>query len=307
MNHTGNLEKQIGDKWSRVSKKNRGSRNRSRWWESRYIVRKINEKVCGLPLDNLSAGVAHKAKEMAGDRVPFYQGVSVGSGSGAKEMALIRQGLVERFMLYEFSEYRIEHGKKLAKNMGLENQVTFILGNAFEVHQEKEYFDFIHWNNSLHHMLDTEEAIKWSYKVLKPGGMFYMDDYVGKNYLQFNEKTSTVASKIRRILPKKYLVNPSKPETLLPLEVKPQNKAKLIKSDPSEAADSERILSSLYKYFPNAEITLTGGAIYNTVVNKMISNIDEKNDDFLLGLLMIIDELLAELGENQYATALAIK
>lgn len=303
------VENKIGNKWSKVSKTQEKSKttSRTRWWKSSYIIREINQRVCGSPLNGFSAGLIHKAKEMAGDLAPFSLGVSVGSGAGAKEMTLIDRGLVENFMLYELSEYRVEQGKKLARDKGLEGKVNFIVGDAFKLIKEEECFDFVHWNNSLHHMLDVEKAIQWSYNVLKKDGMFYMNDYVGKNYLQFNKKTSEVASKIRSVLPEKYLANPNQPGMLLPKEVKPQDRDKIIAVDPSEAADSENILPNLCKYFPDAEVTLTGGAIYNTAINNMIANINEKEDKFLLGLLMIIDELLTEVGENQYATALAIK
>ncbi|MGB3468174.1 MAG: class I SAM-dependent methyltransferase [Cyclobacteriaceae bacterium] len=300
-------QEKIGSHWDNISKRNQNSSLRTRWWQSPTIIKNINQKVSGLPVNGFSAGLTHKAKEMAGDRSPYSQGISVGCGTGQKEMYLIRHGLVDSFELYELSTKRVEIGKELAKKLGVEDRVNFILGDAFKLVTKKECFDFIHWNHSLHHMLGTEAAIKWSYEVLKKGGMFYMDDYVGPNYLQFSEKTKDVASRVRSVMPDKYLVNPKQPEQFLSKDVIPLDKAKLIASDPSEAADSDKILSGIKKYFPGAEITLTGGAIYNTALCDMIGNFDEENDKFILDLLMIIDELLAELGENQYATALAIK
>ncbi|NJR44624.1 MAG: hypothetical protein HC775_01735 [Hyellaceae cyanobacterium CSU_1_1] len=94
---------------------------------------------------------------------------------------------------------------------------------------------------------------------------------------------------------------------MLPIEVRPQSQSKVSQRDPSEAADSENILPSLLKYFTDAQITNTGGAVYNTILADMLTNIDKHSEIFVLDLLMIIDELLAELGENQYATAIAIK
>ncbi|NJR44623.1 MAG: class I SAM-dependent methyltransferase [Hyellaceae cyanobacterium CSU_1_1] len=194
------IQKKIADKWTTKSQNPQTIKNK--WWKSKHIIRAINMRVAGLPLDGQSAGLVQKAKEMAGTSVPFSLGVSVGCGAGDKEMSLISQGLVEKFILYELSEYRVELGRNYAKSQGLSDRVTFVVGDAFEMLKQDEYCDFIHWNNSLHHMLDTEQAIKWSYKLLKKGGMFYMDDYVGKNYLQFNFKTSEICTRIRNILPK---------------------------------------------------------------------------------------------------------
>ena len=81
----------------------------------------------------------------------------------------------------------------------------------------------------------------------------------------------------------------------------------MILNDPSEAADSERIIQSVKKYFPNAEITLTGGVIYHHALNDILQNFDEEKDKWVLNLFMIIDDLCTDLGETHYATALAIK
>ncbi|MCH8506898.1 MAG: class I SAM-dependent methyltransferase [Ectothiorhodospiraceae bacterium] len=303
------VSQKVGSHWSKISQQNSIKSLRLRWWQSPNIIRNINQKVAGLPLDGFSNGLIYRAQELAGDRAPFANAISVGCGTGVKEMKLIKQGLVGSFKLYEVSEYRVEIGRELAKKLGVEDRVDFIVGDAFTCEVNQEIFDLIHWDNSLHHMLDTEAAIKWSFEVLKKGGMFYMNDYVGPNYLQFSDKTRLVASKVRSIMPDKYLVDPRRPEQLLSKKVVPTNKSALIASDPSEAADSEKIISSIKKYFPNAEINLTGGAIYHTALSDMISNFEEEeeNDQLILDLLMIIDELLIDLGENQYATALAIK
>ncbi|NEP08650.1 MAG: class I SAM-dependent methyltransferase, partial [Okeania sp. SIO4D6] len=187
------------------------------------------------------------------------------------------------------------------------NKVTFIQGDALEVITEKEVFDFVHWNNSLHHMLDVEAAIKWSYEVLQKGGMFYMDDYVGPNRMQWSDKMLEVASQVRSILPEKYLANPRNPSQLLPKTLTRNSIERMIQIDPSEAADSERIIDSIKKYFPQAEIILTGGVVYHLALSDILHNFDESKDKYLLDFLMLIDDLCSELGETHYATAIAIK
>jgi SAM-dependent methyltransferase len=300
-----NLNDKIGSYWSSVAKQSEDLR--VRWWQSPHIIRHINKKIAGSPLDGFSAGIAQRAKEIAGDRFPFSRGVSIGCGSGQKEMALIRQGLVSSFDLYELSEVRIEQGRELASKLGVEDKVTFYLGDAFEIVKNKECFDFVHWNNSLHHMFDVEASIKWSYDVLRKGGMFYMDDYVGPTRFQWSDKMLEIVSKVRSVLPENYLVNPKNPNSLLPKHINRPRVEELIQIDPSEAADSERILDCVNKYFPNAEITLTGGVIYHLTLSDILHNFDESKDRYLLDILMIVDDLCAELGESTYATAIAVK
>jgi SAM-dependent methyltransferase len=257
--------------------------------------------------------------------LPFARGVSVGCGNAKKEIRLLCEGLVQHFQLFELSDFCIQQGKELAADQRVSDRAEFILGDAFALATGKECFDFVHWNNSLHHMLDVEKAVEWSYRVCKKGGMFYMDDYVGPTRFQWSDRMLSIASAVRGTLPERYLVRHShgKVDTLKqiarnlsslpgswnlhPRVLKRPSADSLRADDPSEAADSGRILDSVRKYFPNAEITLSGGAIYALALNDILENFDETEDRHLLDLLLIIDDLCADLGETHYATALAMK
>jgi SAM-dependent methyltransferase len=239
--------------------------------------------------------------------------VSVGCGTGFKEMKLIEQGLVEKFMLFELSEERIRQGRELAERLGFSERVTFYNDDAFK-RVEPCSVDLVHWNNSLLHMLDVDHAIAWSYDVLSRGGMFYMDDYVGPSRFQWSERSLEIASRIRKIFPADYLANPYYPEgsgMVLSNVIKRPDPNIIEKKDPSEAADSERIIDSVMKWFPNAKITFTGGIAYHLALSDILSNFNEQDekDKALLDLCMVIDELCTYIPdlESHYAVAIAIK
>ena len=321
MELTRSIKTKVDSKWSALYS---GDLPRSDWWQNPYIIRHINQRICGSPLNGASAGLTIRAREMAGDRLPFTRGISVGSGNAYKEIELICQGVVESFVLFELSDIAIKHGKILAKKRGVEDRIEYFNEDAFEKINKKECFDFVHWNNSLHHMLDVEKAIEWSYRICEKGGMFYLDDFVGPTRFQWSDRTLQIASAVRKALPEKYFFQPPKGgcfnlylhtvKRLLGLKspVHPKtlnrpNVNEMIHDDPSEAADSERILESVKRWFPNAEIKLTGGVVYFLALGGILHNFDESKDKRLLDLLLLIDDLCIELGENQYATVLAIK
>lgn len=316
MSNTTELQKKIGDKWSQYY--SQSHKARTRWWQSPFIIRFINEKIAGKPLEGFSQGLINRAMQLADDRYPFHRGISVGCGNASKEINLIVQGLVASFTLFDLSQVSIEKGKESARKAGVEDKVNFILGDAFETLIVKEWFDFVHWNNSLHHMHNVEEAVRWSYSVCKKGGMFFMDDFVGPNRFQWSEKMLAIASMVRSCLPERYLVKPPGSlkehfkkmmgrKAFFARRLERPNIQNMILNDPSEAPDSERIIQSVKKYFPNAEITLTGGVIYHHALNDILQNFDEEKDKWVLDLFMIIDDLCTDLGETHYATALAIK
>ena len=311
----------IGAKWSACY--SRQVRARIHWWQNPYVIRHINQRIAGYPLEGLSAGLNSRVKKMAVDRLPFPLGVSVGCGNARKEIELLRQGVVQSFVLFEFSDIAIKQAKEAALKEGFQERTEFISGDAFDMIQEKESFDFIHWNNSLHHMPDVEKALRWSRHVCKKGGMFYMDDYVGPNRLQWPEKYLKLASDVRNSLPQRYLLRCPYGSVLLgylvarlplppklkyqPRTLRRPDAEKIISCDPSEAADSERILQCLKQCFPDAEIIPTGGIVYFMALSGILQNFDEEKDKTLLDRLMSIDDACAEQGETLYATALAIK
>ncbi|MGJ3249117.1 MAG: class I SAM-dependent methyltransferase [Elainellaceae cyanobacterium] len=303
------INKKIDAHWSNVTKKTSESKNlKLRWWQSPHIIKHINRVVCGEPIPGFSQGLINIVKARAGRSIPFMKGISVGGGNGQKEIDLIKQGIVEYFDIYELSQTRISVGRELAKKQLVADKVQFIYGDAFERAAEPEKYEFVHWNNSLHHMFDVDKALKWSKTVLKQGGLFYMDDFVGASRFQWPDEQLEVATKVRCAFQQsKYLSNPNAQTSFLPTDVTRPDKEKLVQSDPSEAADSDRIIDAIYQHFPNAEIKNTGGVIYHLALSDMLHNFNENDDKILLDLLMIIDELCTKLGQTHYAIALAFK
>jgi len=186
----------IDNFWSKKTQKD--TNKSTRWWESKYIRSHINQKFSSTKTHEFSGGILNFFEKNYFTK-PFKHGVSIGCGNGSKEMALLKKGIVQKFDLYELSKSRIEDGLKLAKKLDVEKQVTFYHEDAFQ--KDNVNFDFIHWNNSLHHMTDTNFAVKWSYEKLIQDGVFYMDDYVGPNRFQWTSKMLSICNKVNQILP----------------------------------------------------------------------------------------------------------
>lgn len=238
---------------------------RSRWWQSGTVVRHIDANICGRPISGLASGdITFLQQRFPGRR--FAGAVSVGCGNGYKEMALLEAGLVEHFSLYELSSTRIERGLARAQDLGLEERLCFHRALIDFDAPMGGRFDLVYWNNALHHMLDSEAAVRWSRDVLLPGGVFYMNDFVGPSRMQWTDRMLAV--------------------------------------DPTERADSGRILPSVLRFFPDAEVIPTGGVIYHSVLNAILQNFDEEADRPWLDLLLLLDDLCTDLGDTHYAVAL---
>lgn len=289
--------------WTAVSRRKQPSR--LRWWESAIIVQHVNKKICGEPTTEVGAASPILIKKRYPGRV-FSRAVSIGCGNGLKEMQLVQAGLVEEVHLFELSKLRVEQGMEIAKRHGLTGRVHFFNRDGLNDYRP-DFYDLVYWNNSLHHMMNTERAIRWSYNVLRIGGLFYMDDFVGPNRMQWSSRTLDMASRVRSALPERFLRNPRRPNQLIPRRARKPNRLRMLIADPTECADSARILPALKTVFSNIRILPTGGVIYHLALNDILHNLDEENNRDLLDQLLRIDDICIRLGEYHYAVAYAEK
>ena len=195
---TTETQKAVGDYWSARATPS------GNWWTNRLVIRDINRRVIGTPYPEVSRGAVELGRRLVDgrrlrrgislgsgqggtpardvlERMLSYgrrllsgrrlrRGVSVGSGHGGKEIALVRDGFVEHMLCYDLAAARVAHARETAAGLGLAERIEFRQADAFALHSGPE-FDFVYWNNSLHHMFDVPAALAWSRDVLRPGGL----------------------------------------------------------------------------------------------------------------------------------------
>lgn len=289
--------------WNRFDAKWKPSR--IRWWESERIVRHVNLKICGKPLNELGAGLPALVRRRFPGRT-FPMAISVGCGAGFKEMMFVQAGLVDHFHLFELSNTRIQQGLALAARLGIADRVTFHNRDGMTC-RDVDSFDMVYWNHALHHMLDVDRAVVWSRDLLNDGGVFVMDDFVGPTRMQWSRRTLELATRVRRALPDWSLSDPRDPRRRLSATVNRPNRLAVYLTDPSECADSGRILASIANRFPAAEIIPTGGVVYNLALMDVIHNFDEAEHGPMIDRLLRLDDLCTSMGEFHHAAAIAAK
>lgn len=277
------------------------------WWHNPFVVRSVNKRICGEAIDGRSQGLIRWLRDVYGPLFPLENGISVGCGDSSKELLFIKAGIVRRFDLYELSEKHIEKGRKLSRQENLEEHMIFHHGNAIEQVQESDVYDFVTWNDALHHMPDTDQALAWSRKVLRSGGIFALDDFIGASRFQWPNRQLETATAIRKAIDPKYRAIPQSPWTLLPVEVDRPSIQYMCETDPSEAADSDQILPAIRRHFPEATIRPTGGVVYHLALNPIMHNFHPRKDRALLGILMLLDDQCIVAGDTQYAAAIGQK
>lgn len=291
--------------WTRSLLRSRGSR--VGWWHNPFVVKRINQRICGREVEGRGQGLIEWLRDSYGCLFPLAKGISVGCGDGSKEALLLEAGIVGSFDLYELSEKSVERGRSLSNQRALSERMRFHRGFAFEEVRTPASYDFVIWNDALHHMPSVDEALAWSRMILRTGGIFALDDFVGATRFQWPDHQLKMATAIRNAIPAHYRAVPNKPFEYFPLMVERPTVASMIEMDPSEAADSERILPALKEYFPEVAVRHTGGVVYHLALNQIMHNFDPESDRSLLELLMLIDEQCMRAGDTHYAAAIGQK
>jgi SAM-dependent methyltransferase len=279
---------------------------RSRWWMWPRIIAFQNERICGKPLPTWNAGLISEVRRRFPGRC-FRRAISVGCGAGGKELLLLKEGLVQDIDLFEISTTRIEQGQQLYQQHGLSERAHWHRTSGIEALERGPCYDLVFWDNSLHHMTDTPRAVRASSMALEPNGVFVMNDFVGATRFQWSDRQLRYSSQVRKSLSDRLLRDPRNPKVQLPRLLQRPSLDAMISLDPSEAADSERILPAIRECLPDPQIWLLGGAIYHLALNDVLANLDETADKDFLDALLVLDSALIEMGETHYAACIAIK
>ncbi len=295
------INKNISDFWDKYTVTQKAQR--LKWWESKEIIRHINKKVCGLALDGFNQGLVYKLQHTYASKIPFGRALSVGCGSAYKEISLLRQNIVQHFDLYELSEVRIHAALANVKKFGLQKRVTIHQTDFFSTNVSANTYDFVHWDNALHHMLDVPNAVKVSHDVLNPGGVFFMNDFVGANRFQWSDIELSYVNRFRALLPPELFYTDK--NQYIPVNIGRPSIDKMIQADPSEAADSESIIPAVKNFFPSCFLCTTGGVIYQTALNHILAKISEESP--ILKWALYTDDVLNDMGLFQYAVAIGEK
>lgn len=296
-----NQSEKGGKYWDQrvTAKKNR----RPAWYTNKAIQKFVSSKSCGDEIESRMEGFYRNLKRHL-NGIPADNAVSIGCGNGAKEIALIQRGLVQRIDAYDVSKKSLELAKELAEKKGVDSQITFHLAKGGGLPDISGY-SLMHWNASLHHMLDVYDAVRWSHNILKDGGIFACDEYVGPSRFQWTEKSLDACDRFRNALPDRFFYNDLNPRSLPRLTPR-VNKEKLIEKDPTEAVQSDKIIEAVKNYFNDVEIISLGGAFYDLAFRNILQNFDDE-DEWIIEIGLIIDDLLNDLGYLHIAQIFAKK
>ena len=193
--------KKSGEYWSKVTREAKTATRKS-WGHSKLIHEFLISKIH--PDGTASSPIIalfQRYKALYGEN-KFKHGISIGCGNANRELALMERGLVDNFDFYEVSAERLKQIESTAAEKGLSDRVKLHSDDALAKPVNEKY-DLVFWCHSLHHMLDTKAAVKWSRDAMVQGGALIMYDFVGASRFQWSDQALQYASAARCLLPEK--------------------------------------------------------------------------------------------------------
>ena len=214
----------------------------------------------------------------------FDDALSIGCGTGRLERSLIEAGAVTSMTGIDASESVLEEARRLGAG------IRYVAADAREFVIGKT-FDAIFFHQSLHHFDRLDELMSLVAAAIAPGGMLYLDEYVGPSRDEWSWAK---------------LLKPNLTYRLLPRGTR---RAKIIRApinydDPTEAIRSSQIVPAVERHFRITQRRDYGGNLLALLYPNMQRN-SGRFDEAIARLIDAEDRLLAKGAPSFYSVLIA--
>ena len=214
------------------------------YWGAQPLVRRaINRRVTG---DPNRWPMEWFAQTYASE--PFALGLSVGCGSGLLERDVLAKGICEAMEGIDFSEESLEQARFAAEEGHLSGRLAYRAEDINALKLPRGRYDIVFFHGSLHHVRQIERVLTEVRHSLKPGGLVYLDEYMGPSRSEWTDEEWGFARSAFDSLPEDLK---NRPNLMIPLPM----------DDPSESIRSSAIRPAAARLFELVEERPYGGNI----------------------------------------------
>ena len=157
------------------------------------------------------------------------------------------------------------------------------------------------FDSFLHHIKDLDDVLNKVYKSLKLDGLLVINEYVGPSRFQWSKEQLKIANDALKELPlsfrKRWHNNKIKSKIYKP------GLLRMILADPSEAVNSDLILSKIHDRFKVLEEKPLGGNILHLTLKDISQNFTSENEEcvkWIQRLFQIEDEFLVKGNKTDF-------
>ena len=265
------------------------------WWQVPAVRQRWSRKISGstvIPYET------HVASRYLTGRTSLRL-LSLGSGACSHELAFARLPHFAEVRCVDIAGRLLQQAAAVAHAEGLTNFQTEVA----DVNQrplEAGSYDVVLFHSALHHFRDVEGIVARVRAALAPEGLLILNDYVGPARLQWTAAQLHEANRVLR-----DVVPASHRQRFLSRQLKRRvsgpGRLRMYLADPSEAAESDRIIPALRRHFQPLEEAALGGNLLTLVLKDIAHHFlseDTATQDLLRELFRLEDTLLEQEPSN---------
>lgn len=276
------------------------------WTDLTKVQERINRKITGLEdCERYHYFVHHDLRGM----VPVERALTLGCGRGDIERGMSQYDFCLRHDAVDISEGAIAVARALAHDAGLDH-IRYKIGNLNDIGLPVDTYDVVLGISAIHHVTELEALFKSVHTTLKPGGYFYLDEFVGASQYQWPQQQVDAINEFLPRIPQRLRISQSDGHSIRDRVTRPTI-GEMQASDPSEAIRSAEIIAVLKKHFSDITIRGYGGAILQMLLADIAANFvesDSEATEWLESLFKYEDELLTSGNiQHDFAVILARK
>lgn len=261
----------------------------SNWWTIPYIYKRWCFLVSGNTEINFQDYFFQKYfKDKKGLTI-----LSLGTGSCKLELDLAKHSEFEKIVCVDIAKSLLNKAEEIANSKNLTN-IEFLCTDLYKYDFQKESFDLVIFNSSLHHFKDIDKLLSEKVKYcLKKEGKLMINEYVGPDKLQFTADQIKVINQGIQLIDKKYRKRSG--TTIYKNKFYGSGLLRMYVADPSECVESSQILPSIRKHFTILEEKPIGGNILMGVFKDIAYNfieIDSEKEKIMQKLFDLEDEFI---------------
>jgi SAM-dependent methyltransferase len=216
--------------------------------------------------------------------------------SGGNEMRWAATGLFEHMDAIDLSAPRIAAARAAAERGKLAGILNFQVSDMALVSGESIY-DLVIADGALHHFHPMRTTLEMLRRLLKPGGLLVVNDFVGPSRFQWTAPQLQAANSFLALIPEAYRRRWGNGRVKERIDAPGRLRMRL--ADPSEAAESSRIRPLLKQMFTTLEVKEKGGALVPLVFFEIAHHYIQPDAaaQEILRLSFAVEDLLMQSGE----------
>jgi SAM-dependent methyltransferase len=263
----------------------------SAWWIVPGVRKRWNDRITGRPDQEYEDYVAEKFLHGKSD----LRMLALGCGIGSHERRFAQFPAIGQVDAWDLSPGLIDAAARMAAAEGITN-IDFSVKDVNRVELQENAYDLVLFHMSLHHFYKLEELLGNHLPyTLKAGGLLVINEYVGPNRHQWSRKQLEVVNKMLKKLPLRFRRRFR--SSLYKTRMSGPGWLRMCLSDPSEAAESEKIRPLLARYYEPLEEKELGGNLLMLILKDIAHHFvpeTPENRPWLEQLFEAEDKLLQE-------------